>query len=104
MYTTIPIHWNIKSASASPGRSRVGPALYVLSLLDSTALIAGLYTQPGGGFFFRECLLPTSYCCRYKSGSLPDFTPQRISLEGRKLKIDPKPDLSKNSFVSEISL
>jgi hypothetical protein len=29
MYSTIPIHWNIKSASASPGRSRVGPALYL---------------------------------------------------------------------------
>ncbi len=30
----LPIHWNIKSSPASPGRSRVGPALYVLSLLD----------------------------------------------------------------------
>jgi hypothetical protein len=27
------IHRNIKSALASPGRSRVGPALYVFSLL-----------------------------------------------------------------------
>ncbi len=26
-YSTIAIHWNIKSAPASPGRSRVGPAL-----------------------------------------------------------------------------
>ncbi len=33
MYSTIPIHWNIKSAPASPGRSRVGPALYLFSLL-----------------------------------------------------------------------
>jgi hypothetical protein len=33
MYSTRPIHWNIKSAPASPGRSRVGPALYVFSLL-----------------------------------------------------------------------
>ncbi len=33
MYSTIPIHWNIKFAPASPGRSRVGPALYVFSLL-----------------------------------------------------------------------
>jgi hypothetical protein len=33
MYSTIPIHWNIKSSPASPGRSRVGPALYVFSLL-----------------------------------------------------------------------
>ncbi len=31
---TVPIHWNIKSAPASPGRSRVGPALYVFNLLD----------------------------------------------------------------------
>jgi hypothetical protein len=29
MYSTIPIHWNIKSAPASPGRSRVGPTLYL---------------------------------------------------------------------------
>jgi hypothetical protein len=29
----IPIHWTIKSAPASPGGSRVGPALYVFSLL-----------------------------------------------------------------------
>jgi hypothetical protein len=34
----IPIHWNIKSAPASPGRSRVGPALYVFSLLGLTPL------------------------------------------------------------------
>ncbi len=33
MYSTIPIHWNIKSAPASPGRNRAGPALYVFSLL-----------------------------------------------------------------------
>ncbi len=33
MYSTIPIHWNIKSAPASPGRSRVGPAFYVFSFL-----------------------------------------------------------------------
>jgi hypothetical protein len=36
MYSTIPIHWNIKSAPASPGRSRVGPALYVFSFLGFT--------------------------------------------------------------------
>jgi hypothetical protein len=30
----VPIHhWNIKSAPASPGRSHVGPALYLFSLL-----------------------------------------------------------------------
>jgi hypothetical protein len=33
MYSNIPIHWNIKSAPASPGGSRVGPALYVFSFL-----------------------------------------------------------------------
>ncbi len=33
MYSTTPIHWNIKSAPASPGRSRVGPAFYVFSFL-----------------------------------------------------------------------
>ncbi len=33
MYSTIPIHWNIKSAPASSGRSRVGPAFYVFSFL-----------------------------------------------------------------------
>jgi hypothetical protein len=33
MYSTIPIHWNIKSPPASPGRSRVGPAFYVFSFL-----------------------------------------------------------------------
>jgi hypothetical protein len=34
MYSIIPIHRNIKSALASPGRSRVGPAFYVFSFLD----------------------------------------------------------------------
>jgi hypothetical protein len=33
MYSTRPIHRNIKP-SASLGRSRVGPVLYVFSLLD----------------------------------------------------------------------
>ncbi len=33
MYSTISLHWNIKSAPASPGRSRVGPAFYVFSFL-----------------------------------------------------------------------
>jgi hypothetical protein len=33
MYPTIPIHWNIKSAPASLGRSRAGPAFYVFSFL-----------------------------------------------------------------------
>jgi hypothetical protein len=33
MYSTIPVQWNVKSAQAGPGRSLVGPALYVFSLL-----------------------------------------------------------------------
>ncbi len=33
MYSIIPIHWNIKSTPASPGRGRAGPALDVFSLL-----------------------------------------------------------------------
>ncbi len=33
MYSIRPIHWNIKSAPASPGRSRAGPAFYVFSFL-----------------------------------------------------------------------
>jgi hypothetical protein len=37
MYSIIPIHWNIKSAPVSPGRSRVGPALYVFSLLEGSS-------------------------------------------------------------------
>jgi hypothetical protein len=39
MYSTIPIHWNIKSAPASPGRSRVGPAFYVFSFLGHRLLM-----------------------------------------------------------------
>jgi hypothetical protein len=69
MYSTIPIHWNIKSAPASLGRSRAGPALYIFSLLDmnyamgrkehfmqcALLLFRGLYNgkypspPPGGG-------------------------------------------------------
>ncbi len=41
-YSTIPIHWNIKSAPASPGRSHAGPALYVFSLL-ATLQVSILY-------------------------------------------------------------
>ncbi len=47
MYSTIPIHWNIKSAPASPGRSRVGPAFYVFSFL-------GTNFPGGGGVSFEE--------------------------------------------------
>jgi hypothetical protein len=39
MYFTIPIHWNIKSAPASLGRSRVGPAFYVFSFLGTAPLV-----------------------------------------------------------------
>jgi hypothetical protein len=42
MYSTIPIHWNIKAAPASPGRSRAGPSLYVYSLLV-LAILSPLY-------------------------------------------------------------
>jgi hypothetical protein len=55
MYSTIPIHWNIKSAPASPGRSRVGPALYVFSLLglntgnEVQAQDGGVQSHNGGG-------------------------------------------------------
>jgi hypothetical protein len=33
MYSIRPIYWNIKCAPARPGRNRVGPALYIYSLL-----------------------------------------------------------------------
>jgi hypothetical protein len=35
MYSIKPIYWNFKSVPASPGRSRVGPALYIFSLLGA---------------------------------------------------------------------
>jgi hypothetical protein len=34
VYSIGPIHWNIQSSPASPGRSRFGPALYLFSLLE----------------------------------------------------------------------
>jgi hypothetical protein len=41
MYSTISIHWNIKSAPASPGRSRVEPlSTYLASWVFSTELVA----------------------------------------------------------------
>jgi hypothetical protein len=46
MYSIIPIHWNIKSAPASPGRSRVGPALYVFSLLGENIHPMHLVRKP----------------------------------------------------------
>jgi hypothetical protein len=59
MYSTIPIHWNIKSAPASPGRSRVGPSLYVFSLLLSNLVYAP--ASPGrrrvGPSLYVFCLL-----------------------------------------------
>jgi hypothetical protein len=39
MYSSIPIHWNIKSAPASPGRSRVEPAFYVFSFLGGASVL-----------------------------------------------------------------
>ncbi len=41
MYSSIPIHQNIKSAPASPGRSRAGPSLYIFSLLGLDHSVAG---------------------------------------------------------------
>jgi hypothetical protein len=41
MYSTIPIHWYINSAPASPGRSRAGLALYVFSLLGHKRQLGG---------------------------------------------------------------
>jgi hypothetical protein len=52
MYSTRPIHWNIKSAPASPGRSFAGPALYVCRLLG------GLVIKKMG--YLRRKL--TTYC------------------------------------------
>jgi hypothetical protein len=43
MYSTIPIHWNIKSAPASPGRSRVGSVFYVFSFLGWISPALQLY-------------------------------------------------------------
>ncbi len=57
MYSTIPIHWNIKSAPVSPGRSRVGPALYVFSLLgqDCTEIYNTIHkTVSEGGLKIEE--------------------------------------------------
>jgi hypothetical protein len=48
MYSTIPIHWNIKSAPARPGRSRVGPVFCVFSFLGSACPCAQrVYYNPG---------------------------------------------------------
>ncbi len=44
MNSIIPVHWNIKSAPASPGRSRVGPALYVFSLLGLDSRFCTVHT------------------------------------------------------------
>ncbi len=44
MCSTIPIHVIIKSPPASPGKSRVGPSLYVFSLLGSSH-----HSRLGGG-------------------------------------------------------
>jgi hypothetical protein len=44
MYSTIPIHCNIKSAPASPGSSCVGPALQIFRFLCWNRSIS---TQPG---------------------------------------------------------
>ncbi len=38
MYSIIPLHWNIKSPPASPGRSHVGPALQYMYSITSEVL------------------------------------------------------------------
>ncbi len=62
MYSTIPIHWNIKSAPASPGRSRAGPALYVFRLLEiaSDMSSVGLYHV-----YSCQCFVETSHSWVY---------------------------------------
>ncbi len=45
MYSTIPIHWIIKSAPASPGRGRVGPAFYVFSFLGCAHFVSLIFSS-----------------------------------------------------------
>jgi hypothetical protein len=56
MYSTIPIHWNIKSAAASPGISRVGPALSVFILLgyNTEFLLSRVVGGGRGGRLLRR--------------------------------------------------
>jgi hypothetical protein len=54
MYSTIPIHWNIKSAPASPGRSCVGPALYVCIWPLGAERTLGVLVLRGGGVVHEE--------------------------------------------------
>jgi hypothetical protein len=100
MYSTTPIHWNIKSAPASPGRSRVGPAFYVFSFLGSHRLCS--FRSGGGGehctvltllrrvicvwcmplililkvVFFIEILTACDALCGFVGASQLLFTPQ----------------------------
>ncbi len=55
MYSITPIHWNIISAPASTDRSRVGPSLYVFSLLG---IILGSCPER----FLYTITLPTVSC------------------------------------------
>jgi hypothetical protein len=51
MYSAIPFHWNIKSSPASPGRSRVGPALYVFNIMGCNSHISYHWPIILGTFF-----------------------------------------------------
>ncbi len=55
LYSTIPTTWNIKSAPAIPGRSRFGPALYVLSLSSSNQVELRLGTAWKGNLAKPSC-------------------------------------------------
>jgi hypothetical protein len=59
MNSTIPIHRNIKSAPASPGRSRVGPALYVFSLLGVN-IVSVQYTSDSPFYQYTNTSNPNS--------------------------------------------
>ncbi len=65
MYFIIPIHWNIKSAPASPGRSRAEPAFYVFSFLGSSfILIQTLQLYCTMCTICTMCLCTTITCLR----------------------------------------
>ncbi len=67
MYSTIPIHWNIKSVPASPGRSLAGPSLYVFSLLgDDTQIVRG-GRGSGRAHWFDEVIIIGYSFSKHKS-------------------------------------
>jgi hypothetical protein len=79
MYSSIPIPWNIKSAPASPGRSRAGPSLYVFRLL-------GLHTAPVTHSLFRPCyVFITNLQCTAEGRRWP-FSPGRTARGDHRLE------------------